>query len=204
MKTFSGKGEFASAVRAYVAMGGSRGDQDTFRLDVIGAAVFHGLRHANFDAGNRVVAATLGAIRPDTAHAMAECRKAWEANGKRNLADAAAAAKAQELLQPVIAALRELRDTQDRNKEEKKQAKDAAARADAIAALAGHVPSPFILKGPNEAVELSKEEYQTIMGVLAEIRSGTRPVTVDVSERHAPERDVLQEVKDEIRLANVA
>jgi hypothetical protein len=183
MKLYHEKGEFKAAVRAYVAMGGSRADQDTFRLDVIGAALFHGLRHSNFDAGERVTKATLGSIRPDTAHAFTACRAAWEANAKVNFTDATAATKAQELLQPVMDALRELRAEQDRGKEERKQAKDAAARADAIAALNGNVPSPYLLKGPEGTVELSKEEFQTLMSDLEQYRKNERPMLVDVRDR---------------------
>ena len=188
MKLFKGKGEFAAAVRGYVAMGSSRSDQDTYRLDVIGASLFHGLAHANFDAGNRVAASTLGAIQPDVQKAIAECRKAWEGNGKANFTEKAAEAKASELLQPVILALRELRETQDRNKEEKKRAKEAAARAEVLAKMeseANGKPSPFVLKNGEAGgtVELTEDEYNTLMGVLVDIRKGDRPVTVDVSKK---------------------
>lgn len=185
MKMFKGKGEFTAAVRGYVALGGSRGDQDTFRLDVIGAALYHGLAHANFDPGMRVAKATLGAIRPDVERAMAECRKAWEANGKSNLDDKEAQEKAQELLRPVQEALTELRAEQDRNKEEKKQAKEAAARAEQIAKRETEgesVPSPFILKGPDGGLELTESEFATLMGTLTEIRKGLQAVTVDLQE----------------------
>jgi hypothetical protein len=188
MKLFKGKGEFAAAVRGYVAMGSSRSDQDQYRLDVIGASLFHGLAHANFDAGNRVAASTLGAIQPDVQKAISECRKAWEGNGKANFTEKDAEAKASELLQPVILALRELRDTQDRNKEENKRRKEAEARAAALAKLESEAqgkPSPFMLKGPDGTVELSQEEFDTLMGLLADVRKGDIATTVDVRNRVA-------------------
>jgi len=174
MKLFKGKGEFASAVRGYVALGGSRSDQDTFRLDVIGAALYHGLAHANFDAGNRVAASTLGAIQPDVQRAIAECRKAWEGNGKVNFSDAEAATKASEMLQPVIAALRELRETQDRNKEENKRRKEAEARAAALAKMESEAqgkPSPYMLKGPDGVIELSEAEYHQLFDTINDMRT---------------------------------
>ena len=202
---YTQKGEFGAAMRGYVALGGARSDQDTYRLDVITAGLFHGLRHANFDP--RIAACSLGAIRPDVERAMAEARKAWEANKKANFSDAKAEESAKLFAQPVIAALRELRETQDRNKEEKKQAKEAAARAEVLARMDSEAkgkPSEWLLKSPDGTVELSSAEFDTLMGLLADVRKGERPVTVDVSRTHRKERDVLQEVKDEMAQANAA
>jgi hypothetical protein len=182
---FTQKGEFGAAMKGYVALNASRADQDEYRLDVIGAALWHGLRHANFDP--RVVPGTLGAIRPDVQTAMSAARALWEKGGKVNFTEAEATKTAMELLQPVIAALRELRATQERNKQERKEQKDAEARAAAIAAREAEgkpLPSPYMLKGPDDGtVPLSSEEYDTLLGLLAEIRSGARPVTVDVTKR---------------------
>jgi|AACY02.6.fsa_nt_gi hypothetical protein len=182
MKLFSQKGEFKAAVRAYVQMHGARADQDTFRLDVIGAALYHGLCHANFAPGTRVAEATLGAIPPDTQRAMAACRKVWEDNGKVNFTESEASAKAQELLEPVATALRELRAAQDKGKEERKQAKDAAARAEQLAKREEEQkgqPSPWKLKGPDgEYMDLSEEEYTILLSVMVDVRAGKwqRPV----------------------------
>ena len=188
MKLFKGKGEFAAAVRGYVAMGSSRSDQDTYRLDVIGASLFHGLAHANFDAGNRVAASPLGAIQPDVMAAIAACRKVWEDGGKANFTEAKAEAKAGELLQPVILALRELRETQDRAKEENKRRKEAEARAAALAKMESEgqtKPSPFMLKGTDGTIELTQEEFDTLVGLLADVRKGELATTVDVRNRVA-------------------
>ena len=185
------KGEFGAAMKGYIALGKGKAEQDQYRLDITEAALFHGFRHANFDP--RVVEFALGSIRPDVKLAMEAAKAAWVANGKdgkgKNFSDEEAAKLATEFVQPVIRALRELRREQEANKEEKKQAKDAAAREQAIARMEAeqNPPSPFMLKNGEAGgtVELTEDEYNTLVGLLADIRKGDIATTVDVRKRVA-------------------
>jgi hypothetical protein len=48
-------------------------------------------------------------------------------------------------------------------------------------------PSPFMLKNgePGGTVELTEDEYNTLVGLLADIRTGELATTVDVRKRVA-------------------